>query len=119
MMHHLNNAAYVTFFEYGRLFYFLDILQWDFKKTGNVVASIGVDFKIPIFPQDNVYVYVRCSSIGNKSFILEYLLAEKDGEDPKIFATCNSTQVCINISTSETISMPDEFRKKIIAFEKL
>ena len=118
MMKHLNNAIYITYFELARLKYFEDVLGWDFDKLWNVVAKIEIDYKIPLLPKDKPKIFIKCSYVGNKSFILTYLLVDINDET-KVYSKATSVQVCVEVGGESTTEIPSNIKKKIEEFEDL
>ena len=118
MMEHLNNATYVTYFELVRVKYFEEVLNWDFDKLWNVVAKIEIDYKIPLLPNDKPKIFIKCSYVGNKSFILTYLLVDANDET-KVYSNATSVQVCIEPNGGATAQIPVEIKSKIEEYEEL
>src|SRR6185295_2069638 len=83
-LNHVNNANHVTYFELARVNYFDDVVneEINWSEQGIILASISVEYKAPIFIKDNIFVYTRCTRLGNKSFDLAYsLVKEKNGKE--------------------------------------
>jgi len=112
---HVNNANFLSFFEMARVSYFDtvmgDVIDW--KEKGIILARTEVDYRIPVFLKDNPLVHVRCSRLGNKSFVMSYVM-EQDG---KIFAEGNTVMVCFDFVNNVPFPMPDNWKQKIAAFE--
>ncbi len=116
MLGHLNSAQYVTFLELGRLLYFQQI-KWNLKNISNVVASFKIDYLNQVIPLNEIEVHIRVSSLGNKSFKMEYLMASPD--EAIIYAKAESTQVCILKKDNSSTPIPLDARKSITNFEGL
>ncbi len=112
MMGHVNNAMYLTYFEYIRILYTTEICHWDIKETGLVVANATIDFRSSIIRSSNPIIYIRCNRLGNKSFGFEYVISEADNSEI-IYATGFTTMVTLNVKTNETMRLPDLYREKI------
>ncbi len=112
MMGHVNNAMYLTYFEYIRILYTTEICQWNIKETGLVVANATIDFRSSIVRSSNPIIYIRCNRLGNKSFGFEYLISEENNSEI-IYATGFTTMVTLNVKTNETMRLPDIYREKI------
>ena len=80
MMGHVNNANHFTYFEIARAKYFDDVVaeDMDWQKEGFILAKSTCDYKIPILYYDKVFVYTKCSRIGNKSFELSYVMIKDE-----------------------------------------
>jgi len=116
MLGHLNSAQYATLIELGRLHYFLNI-KWDLTEVSNVVASFKIDFVNEIVPTNEVEVWVRVASLGNKSFKMEYVMASPD--EQTIYARAETIQVCILKKGNKSTPIPDTIRTAIQAYEKM
>jgi len=119
MMGHVNNAVYFTYMEIARSKYWMQAINWDWKKTGVVIANASLDYIMPIFTEDKISMYVRTSRIGKTSFDLEYLLVKiKDGKE----TICNKGKtVCVafDYSTRSSTPIPEHERNKMLIFEQL
>lgn len=115
MLGHINNATFITYFEVARLHYFIE-LGWTLKDVSNVVAHLDVDFMAPILPHQAVSCRVRTSSLGSKSFQMNYeLYSEKQDI---IFARAHSVQVCFEKKSGKTVAIPEHIHELIKNFEK-
>ncbi|MBI4041841.1 MAG: acyl-CoA thioesterase [Deltaproteobacteria bacterium] len=116
LMGHLNNAVYFTLFEEGRFAYFERIRGMDFSPTSNfsfILAEIACQFLSPVQMGEILTVWTSVTSVGRKSFTIEYLVTRHD-QTP--VAKGKSVQVMYDYSAGKTISIPDEIFKQ---FEKL
>ena len=112
---HVNNACFLSYFELSRVAYFQEVLGdvVDWKSRGIILARTEVDYRFPLFLEDKPVVKVRCSQVGNKSFVMSYLIEE----DGKVFAEGNTVMVCYDFLENKPFPMPEEWRQKITAFE--
>lgn len=120
-MNHLNNAVYLTYFELARIQYFQCLSQgnWDETNTGLIVAKAEVNYHVPVFFNDSVKVYVRCSRIGKKSFDLEYeMLKQSPSQEPLTAATGLTVLVAFNYQTQQSVIIPDIWKKRLLDFEQ-
>src|ERR1035437_3743603 len=78
MMGQVNNANHFTYLEIARAKYFDDVVaeEVNWSKEGIILAKSTCDYKMPILFKDKVYVYTKCSRIGNKSFELSYVIVK-------------------------------------------
>lgn len=110
---HVNNAIYVTYFEVARTHYWEDIIEWNWEKTGIILARTEVEYIKPIVLQDTIYCYLRTSRIGNSSFDIEYvLIKEKDGKEI-ICTTGKTVQVAFDYIANKPVPVPEEMRKRM------
>lgn len=120
MMRHVNNANHFTYLEIARAKYFDDVVgeEVDWSKEGIILAKSTCDYKMPILFKDKVFVYTKCSRIGNKSFELSYaIIKDKNGKEI-VLAEASTIQVCFDYEKRKNILMPDKWKKKILIFEK-
>jgi acyl-CoA thioester hydrolase len=116
MQQHVNNAVYLSYIEQGRVEYMNKLFpENDFQKNGLIIARTEIDYYDPIFLNDEIYCYTRISKIGTKSFVFENVLSSNSAI--KCFA--QSVMVCFDYTQNTTIPVHDEWKKKIIEFEKL
>ena len=129
MMGHVNNANHFTYLEYARVKYFNDVAgeEVNWTKQGIILAKAVLDYKIPILFNDTIYVYTKCSRIGNKSFDLEYKIIKSPTSSPKeggaatmeaVLAEASTVLVCYDYEKGQSILMPEEWKRKIKVFEK-
>ena len=118
-LNHVNNANHVTYFELARVKYFDDVVaeEVDWSEKGIILAKVSVDYKAPVYFKDKLFVYTKCTRLGNKSFDLEYLLCKDENGKETELASGNSVQVCYDYKKEQSIPIPDEWRKKVEEFE--
>ena len=119
MMGHVNNAVYFTYMEIARSKYWNHAIQWDWKKTGVVIAQASLDYILPIFIEDKISMYVRTSKIGNSSFELEYILVKLVLGKEEICNRGKTTCVAFDYATKRSFPIPKEERERMISFEQL
>src|ERR1043165_3114537 len=73
-MSHVNNAAYLTYFEEARIHYFGDALKLNRQEFSFILASAHIDYLKPMVFPNPAFVYLRISKFGNKSFEMRYLV---------------------------------------------
>jgi acyl-CoA thioester hydrolase len=115
---HVNNAKYLTYIEYGRLRYFVDLGLWHggIAEKGVIVARITMDYNLPLKMDDGtVDVYSRCVRMGNKSFDIESLIVRS--RDGAVAGAGTTTVVAYDYGAEKTIVVPDDWRKIISDYE--
>ena len=117
MLRHVNNTAYVRWAEQIRSEYFCDVLGEDItSERGMIMGRMSVDYEAPVYYREQVAIGCRVSRFGRKSFDYSY---EVWSEDRKIrCAKILTTTVAMNYKTNESIVVPDEWRKRVEAFEE-
>lgn len=121
MLGHVNHTKYLTYMEQGRIRYAKDVLRWngELGSLSMIVARATVDYKLPLKFPETVFVYTRCARLGNKSFDMAYLLRrDEDGEPGAIVATGITNMVAYDYTRSETISVPEAWRQRVLGFER-
>src|SRR5690348_10070634 len=78
-LNHVNNANHLTYFEMARIKYFDEVVneKVNWLEKGVILARITVDYKIPIHFKDQVFVYTKCTRLGNKSFDFAYSIVKE------------------------------------------
>jgi acyl-CoA thioester hydrolase len=117
---HLNNAKYLTYMEQARITYVRHLGLWkggSFLDVGVILAEASVTFKAPILWDQPIQVGVRTQRLGNKSFDVIYTI--EDSQTGNQHASGSTVQVAYDYHTTQTIPIPDAWRKIIIEFEDL
>src|SRR6266550_8845179 len=107
MMGHVNNANHFTYLECARVQYFNDLsggVNW--TKKGIILAKAVVDYKLPILFKDKIFVYTKCSRIGNKSFDLAYAIIKEENGKEILLADASTVLVCFDYVKGESMLMP-------------
>jgi len=117
---HVNNACYLTYIEQARIIYFNDIVGWDYdwSEKGIILAKATVDFIYPIYINDEVHVYTRCSRIGNKSFDLQYRIIKNEKEKEILIADSTSVMVAFDYTKQKSIEVPSEWKDLLRSYEE-
>ncbi len=119
-LQHVNNATTFTYMETARVEYFRQVLGWVGRMAdlSVIIARAECDFKLPIFWGDQVFVHVRASRLGNKSFDFEYVITtEAAGGSQQVAAVGKTVQVAYDYAQGATVPIPDDWREKMLAFE--
>jgi acyl-CoA thioester hydrolase len=118
---HLNNAKYLTYFETGRIFYFVELGLFQpgqsFMDIGVIMAEANVTFLAPVHYGMPVKVGVHTSKIGNKSMRVEQNIVH--AETGAVLASGYVILVAFDYHTNQTIPVPDVMRETISNFESL
>lgn len=115
---HVTNSVYQQYFDLGRLKYFTEVLQekmnWEIE--GLVLASITIDYLIPIRMWDNIEVLSKVYEIGNKSLKMrQEIFNNTTGE---VAAVSKAVMVCFSNAAGKSIPIPHRWRELILNFEK-
>lgn len=109
----MNNAIYLNYFEEARIDFFGQIIgKWDWKKHGIVLARNEVDYRAPIYMNNDVKITTSVEEIGQKSLTFSYRVF--NGQKPEqIFAEGRSVIVCFDFDKQSTIDVPQAWRDKL------
>ncbi len=118
IMNHVNNAAYFTFLEDARLHYWQDIIGASINDNLLwIIAHAECDYRRPIQLTEPTKVLIRVPRIGNKSFDFIYKVIVQNGEQEVVAAEGLTVQVMFDYSIGQSVAVPDNIRKALIAFE--
>ena len=93
--------------------------KWDWTKHMFVIAHIECDyFKELKLTAAEPTIKLRTSSLGAKSFEIEYLITSFDKENNEVIhAKGKSVQVLIDTTLGKSIEIPDWLREAIMDYE--
>lgn len=112
---HVNNGVYFNYFEHSRAEFLHKRCQWDIMKIGAVVARVEMDYFQPIHLQDQVKALVKCTKVGNSSFVLEqYLVGNSETKGDLVFAKCICTMVSVDMKTMKPTPVPENYKAKLL-----
>lgn len=118
---HVNNAKYLTYFEQARLAYWVQIGMFSkdqsFMELGVILADVHLTYLAPIFYGQNIKVGVHVAKIVNKSMIWEQNIV--DADTGKVLAKGEVVVVAYDYKEGKSIPVPQEWRERIIAFDRL
>ena len=106
-MRHCNNAVYFTFCEQARIAY---LRRLGPTTEHLILARIELDFRAPLFEDDDVEIGVRCSRVGRTSFELEYEL--RCGE--RLAAEGASVLVSYDYELAAPRPIPEDWREALV-----
>ncbi len=110
---HVNNANHHVYIEITRVHFFTEKFgqENDFSKHGIILAHTEIDYIKPIFLHDQVFVSLKVTRLGNKSFNLEhYILKQSTDGVLEPLAHVKGVLVCIDYTTNQTIPIPSHWR---------
>ena len=116
VMGHVNNAVYLSYFEYTRLYYFEELVgpQWNWIEQGILLVKNEVEYLKPLLLKDKATIEMSIGEIGNKSFTFHYELRVND----LVYTKALSTLVCYNSKESKTISIPEKMKYSFSQLKK-
>ena len=115
---HVNNAIYLTYFEQARSIYWKEIINWDWDKTGIILAKADLTFIKPIRLNDTLTAYVKTSKIGNSSWEIDYALFTTTINGDEVLNTTGKTiQVAFDYTKNKSTPIPDLERQAMLDFD--
>ncbi len=118
---HVNNAKHLTYFEQARVVYMIELglftKDQSFMKIGIIVADVHITYLAPVYFGQNIKIGVRTAKIGNKSMAWEQNIV--DADSGKELSKGKLVIVTYDYETGKTISIPPEWRERIVQFEGL
>jgi YbgC/YbaW family acyl-CoA thioester hydrolase len=116
---HVNSAVYQIYYVQAGVYYFDNVL-WQKSPVEDeaiMMASITIDYLQPIFYNSSIAVETRIAAIGHKSF--QHSSRVIDLNRGAIYSQARSTSVCFSRSRQKSIPIPELWRRRILAFEKI
>jgi acyl-CoA thioester hydrolase len=114
-MGHLNNVVYLRYLEWARQKYWLAMRgSMDFLDIDFVVARCAIDYRSSSHMGDVLEIEIHVSRMGNSSFDFSYRVTGPDG---RLVAEATTTQVCYDWRARRKLTLSEERRREITAFE--
>lgn len=108
---HVNNVVYAGWLESARIHYYLELMGIELGELGLILAELTISYKAPAFFGERLAVGVRVSSIGTKSFVMDYLIVRAG--DEAVIATAKTVLVCYDYRQGMTVPVSEEFRRRV------
>lgn len=116
---HVNNSVYLTYLEAARIGYYQQVGIYapdSSLLTGMVVVRNEIDYLAPIRLGQRIQVGLRVVRLGEKSVTFTFQMdADLEGTP---LARGKSVMVTYDNETEGSISIPPEWREKIIYYEE-
>ena len=124
-MGHVNNAAYLTYFEIARAAWYETVtgrplpLGVHGAEEGMILAEIRVAYRAPAFYGETLTVESRVVRIGRSSFDMEHRLSAPESRygAARLVAVASSVLVSYDYAAERPIAVPDDLVAAIEAFE--
>jgi acyl-CoA thioester hydrolase len=108
---HVNNAAFLTILEAGRVAWIQDLVDLSDAANGFVIRHLELDFLAPIGLHDSpVEVSVAVESTGTSSVTLRERIRTRDGS---LLADARSVLVHIDRVAVTSAPIPDDLRARL------
>lgn len=118
IMAHVNNSVYQNYFDMARMRYFEYVfeqkMQWKIRAL--VLAKITIEYLNPIFIDEEIVVLSKVYKLGNKSLNMQQHIINAHTNELK--AINNAVLVAFGVKENGAIPLPEEWREKIIQYEK-
>ena len=112
---HVNNAVFITYFEYARLAYIRELLGSDAEIDRQTMLPVGFQFilaevtcsyRSPVTLEDRPVVEIWVSEVGRKSFVFQYRMT--DEQSGRLLAEGRSAQVWYDYRAGTSVAIPAE-----------
>ncbi len=110
-------GRYLPYFDFARTEYHrhLGLIGLHAGEREFVMRASHVAYEAPARFDDLLEVFIRTRRIGRSSVTQE--LAAYRAEDDRLMCRAEQTLVLIDIATRQPITVPDDFRRTVAAFE--
>lgn len=110
---------YLTYLEIARQKYWERAIKWNFHKAAIRVGQVKIDYILPIYPNELIYIYLKTSRIGQSSIDIDYILVKM--LDNKEYICCKAQTICsvMDLNNHALIAIPPIEKNKIKEFELL
>jgi acyl-CoA thioester hydrolase len=119
---HVNNAVFISYFEYARLAYIHELLGQDAEIDRHtmlpvdfqiILPEVSCQYRSPVTLEDKPVVEIWVSQVGRKSFVFQYRMT--DERTGRLLAEGCSTQVWYDYRTGTSQVIPKDIVGKIEA----
>jgi acyl-CoA thioester hydrolase len=110
-MRHVNNVAFLTFFEDARIQYISGLLGDDpmtRRQFGLIFAECRINYRAPAFFDEEIRTCIRPGEIARSSARLEFAMHAL--RDERLLAEGYGTVVGYDYAAGRSMPLPDDFR---------
>ena len=118
-LQHVNNIEYFKYFQVARIAYFENIDSESVMggtRISSILASTQCKFIYPLAYPDSISVGVRVDTMADQYFTMKYSVVSQKHQ--RLAAIGDAKVVMFDYANNKKVSIPNEIRKTIIAFEK-
>ena len=117
MAGHVHNSVYLSYFEQARIDFMSTMTtdDWNWRERGIVLGRNEIDYIIPIYLGEKIYIKTKCDHVGVKSFTLSYELYKTMENEDVLCTKGRSILVCMDFKTDESQPLFEEWKKHLIA----
>jgi acyl-CoA thioester hydrolase len=105
---HVNNAVFLTYLEEARIAYLVPLGA---EAANMILARVEIDFRAPLRMGDELEIGVRPSTVGTKSFELEYEVRSGD----TVAAEAKTVLVSFDYESGRSVELPQAWREALAA----
>jgi acyl-CoA thioester hydrolase len=106
---HVNNAVYLTYFEIGRVYAWLQVAGHN--DPNFIIAEARITYRSPALLGEPLVIDVTTSEIRNKAWVWSYRVL--DERDDRVVAEGATTQVMYDYARHESVPIPDALREAL------
>lgn len=119
---HVNNAVFITYFEFARLAYIRELLGPDAEIDRQtmlpvdfqfILAEVMCSYRSPVTLEDRPVVEIWVSEVGRKSFVFQYRMT--DERSGRLLAEGRSAQVWYDYRAGTSVVIPQHVIEMIEA----
>jgi len=103
---HVNNAVYLTYFEIGRVYAWLQAVGH--SDPNFIIAEARIAYRSPAMLGEPLAIEVTTSEIRNKAWVWSYRVV--DERDGRLIADGSTTQVMYDYALRQSVAIPDDLR---------
>jgi len=118
---YISFRLYLSYLEESRIDYHKQLFNWKHELEFNaVVAKIEINYRMPLYYTDDLFVYTKLFKVGTKSFELESFFITKDKKSQvyKKVADAKVVLVAIDPASGQAIVLPEKEKQLLLEFEK-
>ena len=116
MAGHVHNGKYLCFFEKGRMDFLSKLTgeNWNWRKKGLILGRNEVDYLVPIYLKDEVYVKTSCDHVGNKSFTLAYQVVKIKDKKEILCTKGRSILICMDYEINDSVPIFESWKSDLM-----
>jgi acyl-CoA thioester hydrolase len=117
-LQHVNNVAYLRYFEHARVAYSRKVGMHDFRDQtglGPILGSVNCKYKFPLTYPDTVSVGAKMTTIEEDRITLQHVVVSHRHQ--KIAAEGEGVIVMYNYREGKKTAIPDALRQRLLAFD--
>ena len=116
MAGHVHNGKYLCYFEQGRMDFLSKLTgnNWNWRKKGLILGRNEIDYLVPIYLKDEVYVKTTCDHVGNKSFTLAYQVIKLKDKKEIVCTKGRSILICMDYEINDSVPIFESWKSDLM-----